>query len=171
MDNKPIITINLKPHLYDFLLHEFNRDEKGKLINTDHILLNRRSDIGLFIDSMWSVSDLPVKQEFENPCKILLPSSEQNHYVIQYNFLYVSKWKELQINEYLEAVWRRRIRDFFSVGYQKGYKQNDIINGILMAFNIKKNAISFDMIKKHDYRNRQNFIKKVASEIESALIQ
>lgn len=171
MDNKPIIKINLKPHLYDFLLHEFNRDEKGKYVTTDHVLLTRRNDIGLFIDSMWSVSDVPVKQEFENPCSILLPTAQENHYVIQFNFLYFSKWKELQVNEYLEAIWRRRIRDFFSVGYQKGYKQNDIINGILMAFNIKKNAISFDMIKKLDYRNRQNFIKTVANEIESAIIQ
>lgn len=53
---KPKITINLDKHLHDFLYHEFKTDECGAFI------LTKRSDICLYIDSMWVVSDRPVKK-------------------------------------------------------------------------------------------------------------
>lgn len=46
-----------------------------------------------------------------------------------------------------------------------------IIEGILKAFNIKKNAVSFDRIKKKDYRNRENVINQVVREIQNSVIQ
>ncbi len=166
MEIKPTITIDLKKYLHDFLLHEFKTDSSGAII------LTKRSDIGLFIDSMWCVSDLPVKHpDRENPVTLILPMAEENHYVLRYNFLYVPSWKELQIVEYLEAEFRRRVRDFFSVGYAKRYKQKDIIEGFLKNYGIKNNVINFDQIKKLDYRNRENFKNQVVNEIQSAIIQ
>ncbi len=59
-DNRPYITINLKPILHDFMLHEFNSTEDGA------ILLTERHDIGRYINTMWSVSDKPVKEKEYN---------------------------------------------------------------------------------------------------------
>jgi hypothetical protein len=164
--NQPIIVINLRKHLHDFLLHEFEASDDGAII------LNRRSDIGLYIDSMWSISDLPVKPSLkENPVRLRLPISEENHYVKRYHFLYVPTWRELQIQDYLEAEFRRRVRDFFTVGYEKKFKQKDIIEAFLTEYGIKNNAVNFDQIKKLDYRNRRNFKKDIVKEIQQAISQ
>jgi len=164
----PIISIDLKPELHDFLIHEFGEDECG------HIKLSKRSDIGKFIDSMWVVSDLPVKRKFDrynNPVKIVLPICQETAYIVRSNFLYVPIYREQQINDFLEASLNLVIREYFVTGYEKGFKKNMIIEGILKAFNIKKNAISFDRIKKKDYRNRENMINSVVREIQSSVIE
>lgn len=166
MENKPSITIELKKYLHDFLLHDFKTDAGGAII------LHKRNDIGLYIDSMWCVSDLPVKSpERKNPVRFLLPLSEENHYVLKYNFLYVPAWKERQICEYLETEFRRRVRDFFTTGYEKKFKQKDIIEAFLKHYGFKNNAINFDQIKKLDYRNRENFKSKILNEIQDSIIQ
>lgn len=167
-ENIPIITIDLKPELHDFLLHEFGEDENGA------IKIHRRSDIGRYIDSMWVLSDLPVKRKFEkynNPVNLILPLADNSKYIVRNNFLYFPLYREQQINDYLEAVWNNVIREYFIIGYEKGYKQSLIIDAILKAFNIKKNALSFERIKKKDYRKRENLINSVVNEIKSAIIQ
>ena len=164
----PIINIDLKPELHDFLIHEFGEDENG------YIKLNKRSDIGKFIDSMWVVSDLPIKRKFDrynNPVKIVLPICQETAYIVRSNFLHFPLYREQQINDFLEATFNLSIREYFVTGYEKGFKKNIIIEGILKAFNIKKNAVSFDRIKKKDYRNRENVINQVVREIQNSVIQ
>jgi hypothetical protein len=163
---KPSITIDLKKHLHDFLLHEFKTDEHGAII------LHRRSDVGLFIDSMWDVSKQPKEARLmEHPVRIIIPVSEENHYILQNNFIHVPVWKESQINKYLEAEFRRRVRDFFAIGYEKKFKQIDIIESFLSQYGMKNNAINFDQIKKLDYRNRETLKKTISKEIQSAVCQ
>lgn len=164
----PIITIDLKPDLHDFLIHEFGEDECGC------IKLHKRSDIGKYIDAMWIVHDLPIKRKFEkynNPVKLILPICQETSYIQRSNFLYVPLYREQQINDFLEASFNLAIREYFVTGYEKGFKKNMIIEGILKAFNIKKNAVSFDRVKKKDYRNRENMINSVVREIQSSVIQ
>jgi len=164
----PVIIIDLKPELHDFLIHEFGEDETGA------IKLHKRNDIGKYIDSMWLISDLPVKRKFEkynNPVKIILPICADSAYIVRSNFLYFPLYREQQINDYLEAMFNLIIREYFVTGFEKQFKKNMIIEGILKAFNIKKNAITYDRIKKKDYRNRENVLNSVVREIQSSVIQ
>lgn len=164
-DNLPIITLDLRPNLHDFMLYEFGEDANGM------IKINKRNEIGMFIDSMWSISDLPVKHTAENPVKLILPINNETHYVVKYNFIFFSSWRTTQINDYIEAMFRIRVREFFQTGCEKNYGQKTIIEGILAAMNIKKNMYTFDMIKQMDYRNRRNTVKKVVEDIQRAIIQ
>lgn len=162
---KPKITINLDKHLHDFLYHEFKTDECGAFI------LTKRSDICLYIDSMWVVSDRPVKKtEMESPVTFILPLSDINHRILREHFIYVPSWKEQQIQQFIESEFRRRVKDYFCIGYQKGYKQKRIIEAFLENYGMKNNAINFDQIKKFDYRNRENLIKEVNFEIQNAIV-
>jgi hypothetical protein len=165
MMHKPSITIDLKKHLYDFLGHEFEFDKRGAII------LTRRKDIGIFIDSMWCVSNKPVFQVMENPVVLILPVTKETHYKKNFNFIYVPEWKQKQIELYLEAEFRRRVRDFFTVGYEKKFKQKDIIYAFLEHYGIKNNVINFEQIKKLDFRNRKNFKKNIKIEIQASIIQ
>lgn len=160
---KPTVIIDLQEHLHDFLVHEFKEDPTGIIV------LTIRHDIGKYIESMWSVSPRPrPPRDMEHPVKIQLPVTDDNHYILENNFIYVPIWKERMINDYLEAEWSRRMKDFFSIGYQKKFQQKDIIDGILKHYGIKNNSLNFDKIKQFDYRNRERFKKMVVNEIQSA---
>jgi hypothetical protein len=161
--NKPTITIDLKKHLESFLLHEFEKDKAGR------ILLHRRSSIGKIINLMWDASDRPVPPpKRENPVTFVLSLSKADAYVKTHRFLYVPTWMEEYVQTFLEEEFRRRVRDFFSIGYEKGFKQKNIIEGFLQAYDIKNNAINFDMIKKMDYRGRKNIKKYIKMEIQNS---
>lgn len=158
------VTLNIKPHLQDFLRHEFPSKQDGTII------INKREAIGLYICSMWTVVDTPVKKkDFKNPCVISLSISPANQYVFKHNFVHIPSWREKQINEYLEAEFRLRVRDFFTIGYEKGFRQKDIIDGFLRAYNIKSNAINYDTIKQLDFRNRRDFKNNIVKEIQLSL--
>lgn len=162
---KPSVVIDLKAHLHDFLIHEFKEDDTGAVI------LNIRNDIGKYIDSMWSVSPKPKPPRgMDNPVTLILPITDANYYILTNSFVYVPIWKERMINDYLEAEWSRRIKDFFAIGYQKKFQQKDIIDGILKHYGIKNNALNFDQIKQMDYRNRERFKKMIVNEIQSAIL-
>lgn len=162
--NLPILTIDIKPELHDFLIHEFGEDENHC------IKLHKRNDIGRYIDSMWVVSDLPVKRKYEkwnNPVRIILPISQENQYIVRNNFISIPIYREQQVNDFLEATYNVVIREYFVTGYEKQFKKNMIIEGILKAFNIRKNAISYDRIKKKDYRNRENVINSIVNDLKN----
>ena len=79
------------------------------------------------------------------------------------------EWKQRMLQDYIEASFRIRIREYFVAGYEKGYKQDRIIRAFLMAYNIKNNAINYDAVKKIDYRNRKRMIKEVNNDIQLSL--
>ena len=121
---------------------------------------------------MYAISDRPVKGvEMESPLSIILPVQESNHYILEHNFIYIPQWKAKMIQYFLEATFRSRVREYFIVGYEKGFSQDKIINAFLMAYNIKKNKISYDQIKKIDYRNRQRVTKQIDHEIQLAIFE
>lgn len=165
-DNRPYIIINLRPILQDFMMHEFNTSEDGAII------LHERHDIGRFINTMWSVSDYPVKKkEYKYPVKMIIPVQPNSAHILKYNFIHVTTWKHIQIINYIDAEFKRRVRDFFSIGYEKKFKQTDIINAFLLAYNIKNNAMNYDQVKKLDYRNRYRFREGIAKTIQESIVQ
>ena len=163
MNIRPTITISILPHLADFLRKEFCTTKQ------DEIILTRRNDIGKLISSMVLTSDLPVTRPFcEHPVKLLLPVTKNNHYILNSRYLYVSQWGEEKIQDFVSSEFRRRVRDMFELGYKKHYPQKQIIEGILKGYNLRDNALNFDMIKKIDYRNSVNFRKSVFADIQNA---
>lgn len=164
-DTKPVIVLDLRPNLLNFMIHEFGEDENGM------IKLNKRNPIGMFIDSMWSVAALPVKHKYENPVHLILPINNDTHYIVKYNFIYFETWKMNQINDYIEARMNLHIREFLQTGYEKKFCQKTIIEGLMMSLNIKKNQFSFDMLKQFDFRNRRNTVQRVVNDIQNAVVQ
>ena len=162
---KPKVTIELSPYLHDYLYHEFGtpRGEEG-------VLVKGSNDLGKLIQSMITVSDRPPKQDIkEHPITLLLPIQEWNHFLFRENFIYIPEWKQRMLQDYIEASFRIRVREYFVTGYEKGYKQDRIIRAFLFAYNIKNNAVNYDAVKKYDYRNRQRMIHEVDREIQMSL--
>lgn len=162
---KPQVIIELAPHLHDFLYHEFGtpRGEEG-------VTVTAVNDLGKMIQSMITVSDRPPKQPIkEHPITLLLPVQEWNHFIFRENFIYIPEWKQKMLQDYIEASYRIRIREYFVAGYAKGYKQDHIIRAFLYAYNIKNNAMNYDAVKKYDYRNRQRMVKEVDRDIQLSL--
>lgn len=163
---KPYVIIDLEPKLQDFLYHEFGFTKVGE------VELTRTKDIGEFINAMITISDRPPKIPFgDYPFKLYLPTEEYNWRILRENFIFVPKWKQKQIQDYLDACFKLRVREFFCTGYSKGYKQDKIIKAFLDNYDIKNNKINYDMIKKIDFRNRKNEIKKIREEIQLSLFE
>jgi hypothetical protein len=161
----PNVTIELQPYLHDYLYHEFGGTHKD-----NGIKVTAANDIGKFIQAMITVSDRPPKQPIkDNPITLYLPIQEWNHFILQENFIYIPEWKQRMLQDYIEASFRIRVREYFVTGYEKGYKQDKIVRAFLMAYNIKNNAINYDAVKKFDYRNRQRMIKEVNRDIQLSL--
>lgn len=165
MKNRPVVTFSLPPILADFCRHLFKEDKNGNLV------LSTRKDIGKMIYSNLSASDLPVRRPLlENPISFVIPTTAANHYILGGRFLFVSKWGEEKIEDFIEPVFKFRVRRHFEIGYQKGYTQKRIIEGILWQYNIKENKLNFEAIKKMDYRNNRKLRETVAKSIELSSI-
>lgn len=162
---KPNVKIELQPYLHDYLYHDFGCSRQD-----DGVQISSGNDMGKFIQAMVTISDRPPKQPIkDNPITLYLPIQEWNHFVLQENFIYIPEWKQRMLQEYIEASFRLRIREYFVAGYEKGYKQDKIIRAFLLAYNIKNNALNYDAVKKYDYRNRQRMIKEVNKDIQLSL--
>lgn len=162
---KPTVTIELQPYLHDYLYHEF-----GCPRSDEAVTITSSNDIGRFIQSMVTMSDRPPKQSIkDNPITLAIPIQEYNHFLFRDNFIYVPEWKQRMIQDYIEASFRLRIREYFLTGYEKGYKQDRIIRAFLMAYNIKQNVTNYDQVKKYDYRNRQRIIREIDKDIQLSL--
>ncbi|WP_321424888.1 transcriptional regulator [uncultured Bacteroides sp.] len=163
---KPSITIELAPHLHDFLYHEFDSRKDGG------VMINSSNDIGKMVQAMVTVNDRPPKIPLkDNPITLILPITEWNHRILIENFIFIPEWKQRMLQEYIESSYRIRIREYFVAGYEKGYKQDKIIKAFLMAYNIKNNAINYDAVKKFDYRNRKRIVKEVNKDIQLSLFE
>lgn len=163
--DRPFVTIDLAPHLQDFLFHELKQNRNGEL------MADGTNDIGRMIQAMVTVTDRPRRQEIgENPFRITLPVQEWNHAIFCENFIYIPEWKQKQLRLFIEALFRLRIKEYFLVGYAKGYKQDKIIQAFLHSYNIKRNAVNYDTVKKYDYRNRRRVTAEIAGELQSSLL-
>jgi len=163
--NKPQVTISLKPHLADYCRYLFETTTDGAII------LRRNHDFGKHIPSFVQVCETPVRRPLiSNPVTFILPITKSNHYALTHSFYYVSKWGEERIHDYIEAEFKREVRNFFEIGYEQRYTQKEICEAILKGFNLQNNALNFEAIKKIDYRNRQKKIKKRFLNIQCAVL-
>lgn len=164
---KPNVIIELQPYLHDYLYHEF-----GCPRSEDGVTVTSVNDIGKFIQAMVTVADRPPKLPIkDNPITLYLPVKEWNHYILQENFIFIPEWKQRMLQEYIEASFRIRIREYFVAGYEKGFKQDKILRAFLQAYNIKNNALNYDAVKKYDYRNRQRITRDVNRDIQLSLFE
>lgn len=160
--SQAIIEIDLPNHLVDFLYHEFKTEGNVIILET-----TAQKPIGKFINSMWEISQYPVKKiQMNNPIKIKIPVRDFNTSQLRY-FLYVPRHKQEMILDYMQAAFELRREKFFMEGYRKGFPQKLIIEAFMKAYGMKYNSQNFDQLKKFDYRNRDCFSKKIASEIRS----
>lgn len=159
---RPFVTIELEPHLQDFLFHELKQNRRS-----GELMADGTNDIGRMIQAMITVSDRPRKQEIDdNPLRITLPVQEWNHAIFSENFIYIPEWKQKQLRLFIESEFRLRIKEFFFIGYAKGYRQDKIIQSFLHSYNIKRNALNYDTIKKYDYRNRRRITAEISRELQ-----
>ena len=90
---KPSVTIDLAPHLHDFIYNEFNTDRK-----MDGVLVNTVSDIGKMIEAMITISDRPPRVALkDSPIKLYLPIQNWNHRILAENFIFIPDWKQKQL--------------------------------------------------------------------------
>lgn len=163
--DKNIITIDLAPHLADYCRHEFGEDSKG------NIILRRNHDIGKVIYANILTSDLPQKQlPGLHPITFIIPVTKANRYVLGSRFLYISRWGEEKIGDYIEAEFNQRMRVLFEAGYRKKYTQKQIVEAILQQYNLKNTSLNYEAVKKSDYRNQKKFRKLVFDDIQSAVV-
>lgn len=159
------LIISLPLHLADFCRHEMKEDAAG------NIILQRSKDIGKHIYSHILTSDMPVKQlPPENPVTFIIPITGANRYALGSRFLYISRWGEEKICDYIESEFNHRMRILFEAGYRKRYTQKQIIEAILQAYNIRNTAVNYEAVKKSDYRNAKKIRKIVMDDLECAVL-
>lgn len=160
--NKPVLCFSLPEKLKIFMEYIFGTDSEGVIkLTADH-------PIGKMINSMWSVSDLPLKEQPVNNCiKVYLPVTSSNHHISKYNFIFVSKWKLEQIQMFIEAHYDLYLREMFTAGRECGFSKEKIIEAILIDLNQRKNFFTYDQLKKFDYRNRRKIILNVQKMIKA----
>ena len=154
------IVISLEERLQAFLMHEF-KTENGVII------LNTQNELGKYIISMISISDLPPDySKVENSCTICLPTRNWNSWQLSEGFPIVTPWKQKLIQLYLTSEFYLRIKEFFFAGHQRGYRLDAIINAFLNAYDLKNNSINSEMVKKLDYRHRRKLASEMSKEIQ-----
>lgn len=159
--SKPTVTISLKPYLADFCRHEFKTLQDGSII------IKRRHDIGKMIFSQVNASPVPVsKPVFEDAVTFALPISKESDLLGK--FLYIDRWGQEKIQEFVKAKFNLRAEHFFSRGYRKGYSQKRIVEAFLAGYNIRNNSLSYEAVKKNDYRRRQKEVKEISEELKNA---
>jgi uncharacterized ubiquitin-like protein YukD len=138
-----------------FVEYIFGTDGDGIIkLTPDH-------PIGKMINSMWSVSDLPLKDQEKHNIKVYLPVTSSNHHISKYNFIFVTRWKQEQIQIFIEAQYDLYLREMFTAGRECGFSKERIIEAILIDLNQRKNFFTYDQLKKFDYRNRRKTIENI----------
>ena len=156
---KPSITISLQPYLADFCRHEFKTLQDGSIV------IKRQHDIGKMIFSQVNASPIPVsKPVFENAVTFVLPITKESD--LQGKFLYVDRWGQEKIQEFITAKFNLRVELFFQKGYNKGYSQKRIIEAFLAGYNLRNNELNYEAVKKNDYRRRQKDLKRISDELK-----
>lgn len=160
---QPILCFFLPEKHKVFFEHIFEVDEN------DVVIMNNSHPIAKMINSMWSTSDIPTKKQDYN-VKVYLPITSNNHHRVKYNFIYVPKWKEEQIQLFVESYHKLYLREMFIAGRECGFSTDKIIDAILIDLNKRKTLFTYDQLKKFDYRNRRKAIENVKSIIKNNCI-
>lgn len=153
---KPQVIVDLPVILHAWCMFAFESTTKD-----DSIYAPRSSKIGRAIIGYISKSNFkPVLPEPRNPVTFIVPETKNNWYSLKTKYLYFT-------SEDNEAFVARVATEFdnwaelmFKDGYAMNLDQFDIIESILDILNVRMNAANFEQIKKNDYRERKNEVRK-----------
>ena len=160
--DKTRIILDLPPHLEAYCRAVFKTPPSSTAIQ-----LNRRHHLGEFIFGCISVEKIWEKRDtMLNPVEFILPDTD-GHIVYAYrtNYVYFKKWVEVILISHIEGDFRIHLKAAFAEGYDRGWKQDRIVLGILRELNLRSNAVNYEMVKKIDYRNRRKKEEKDGKEI------
>lgn len=158
---KPKISIALPPVHAAFLRSIFT-------INPDNsLVLCRSCDTGYIIISNVLIFDKPVSvipKDNEEIVELEMPTSAWIKDSQMWNVGF-SSWGVHKIKDFIRAEFNQYVRELFAVGYQHNYSQKQIVEAILLYFNVKETTLTFEAVKKADYRNRKKELIKIISTI------
>lgn len=137
-----------------YLRKEFN-------CKSGHIVLTRSHPVGRFISSLvkWT-KDKPTYTEAES-LALLIPDSPYMHQ--EFYWPYFNKEDQRAIADFVQAKLDLVIETFFVKGYRYNFTQKDIILALISHYNFPSTLATFEMLKKRDFRKRQNITKIIAS--------
>lgn len=159
------LKISLPAYLQDYLIALFSYDKKNKAI-----LINESIPEGKFISAMWEVTERNHTREYKEPCLISIPENAYNKYKLESSYVHVPAWKEKMIENYLKSSFELKMREMFSIGRHYGISQKTICEAILSEYNTLNNTLTFDKVKKFDYRRRKRYSKNILTLLKAAVL-
>ena len=158
------IKIKLEPYLEDYLRYVFSIKPK------EEIQIHRQNDIGRCIMGVLIELEFPEKQlNASDLITIHLPTLRNVD--LDTKFVSVDKWGNDRIRDYILAEFNANSKAFFEIGYERNFQQKDIVDAFLHGYNIRNNSLSFEAVKKSDYRRRKKKASLVFNEIQGYINQ
>jgi len=158
-----ILSITLSPVLQSYVRQEFKTPSGAVKLSLSH-------PIGAQVYSLVRYCDFPQKRQKNTEKELidfLLPSTNLSSF--SNHFVTVTAEGERKIQLFIQSEFQLSVRYYFVTGYEKGFSQKNIINAFIERYELPDNAISYEAIKKADYRNRTRIIKDIMQEIESCI--
>lgn len=159
--NRQIVQLPLKPHYADFLRHEFSTPI------AEIIPISSTKDIGIRIIALVDAVETPKYPSPVNKhvmVKLLLPT--EHNAKLHQKFLYIPRWNQERIQKFIKTEFDLRVKHYFEYGYKLGMEAKDIIEAFLYHYNIQQNSLSYEAVKKSDYRNRKRYAQMIRSELQ-----
>ena len=153
---RPKVVIDLPILLEAFCRYIFKTpDDKNE------IYAPRSHAIGRAVIGYLSKADFkPVLPDITNPVIFIVPETKLNWYSLQTKYLYFSAEDRESFVIRVETIFDNWCENHFRDGYKYHMDQFMIIETILDILNVRMNATNFDAIKKNDYRERKDGVRK-----------
>lgn len=170
IDERPMIVIDLDPMQEAFCRYVFETPEKENIIQ-----INRRNAIGKHIYSHIQPTDFGTYKQREtckNPVRFALEVNGAAA-AITSRFVYVDRWGEQKIRDFIDSSYDLWLKRFFEIGYNLKHEQKEIIECVLRMLNRRDKQDNYEAIKKRDYRRKRSVqdlrIKEALKHSETAL--
>lgn len=152
----PTVIVELSPLHEAFCRFLFKTPDKKA-----EIYAPRTTSIGRAINGYITKADIkPVLPNKINPVTFIVPETKANWYSLQTKFLYFTVEDNEALVDRIETEYANWCENFFKDGYAMNMDQLMIIESIMDLLNVRWNAISFEAIKKYDYRERKDKVRK-----------
>jgi hypothetical protein len=144
------ISIN-KPILLDFFKYLFKEEEGAFLISST-------KDIGKYLISRVSYSDIPVKK-IPGSIRIKLPKTANT--TGQNKYLYYTKEDVEKINFELDATFSIDFDRYYLQGLKLNLKQKEILSSYILSRNLISAEGDIETLKKRKYREEMKNLQKM----------
>ena len=159
------IKISLPAYLQDYLIALFSYDKKSKTI-----VINESISEGKYICSMWEPAERDYTREYKEPCIIAIPENAYNKYKLESSYIHIPVWKEKMIENHIRSSFELKMREMFAIGRHYGISQKTICEAIISEYNTLNNTLTFDKVKKFDYRRRKRYSKNILDILQAAVL-